>query len=244
MFVLFASFLILTAKVSPQDLKKGTATATKETSAFADFSFTISISEDKTSTISADLEDRFANHSPGEINKLLTRYYSLQLPDPSRKPLGPRVTIDPDPSLDLKTVLVIIKAARVSPTAEIKIKMSLVDFSGELVIPAESGGSGGRNLKPNPLLLMVGLDGGKNLQLNKEKIGTLADPGAVTNKLKEIFASRAEKGVFREGTFDVEKTVTVKVPLSTKFADIGKIAAAIDASESDRMVLMVEDLEP
>lgn len=63
------------------------------------------------------------------------------------------------------------------------------------------------NLKPNPLTLHLKFaTRNNNFQLNRENYDNFSD---LADKLKEIFKSREENGVFKEGTNEVYKTITL-----------------------------------
>jgi hypothetical protein len=51
------------------------------------------------------------------------------------------------------------------------------------------------NKKPNPLLLVIGIDRNGRLSLNKIETGTTADLTVLTGKLKIIFDDREKAGV-------------------------------------------------
>lgn len=72
-----------------------------------------------------------------------------------------------------------------------------------LVKPAEKVTSE----KPNPLMLQLRFaDRNNNFLLNRERFENF---GALANSLKQIFKEREENGVFREGTNEVYKTITL-----------------------------------
>lgn len=99
-------------------------------------------------------------------------------------------------------------------------------------------------LRPNPLFLIVTMDGNKQILLNNEGMGTINDLSQLKNRLKGIFKDRLENGVFREGTNEVETTIFIKAPLSATFFDIVRIAEALKDSGSTQIALQADDLQP
>lgn len=98
-------------------------------------------------------------------------------------------------------------------------------------------------IRPNPLNIVAVLERGGAIRLNYESFGTWPDLTKLQDKLKAVFRSREDNGVFRRGTDLVETTVWVKVPLSTSWGDTAKLILAIRDSGSDLIGLWIEDLE-
>lgn len=99
-------------------------------------------------------------------------------------------------------------------------------------------------LKPNPntLIVFISRDGGK-LRLNTEDIGAVADTEPLTAKLQEVFKDREAKGVIREGTNEVEKTIFIKAPKSVKYGDVVKVIDAVKMAGAQPIGLQIDDLE-
>lgn len=97
------------------------------------------------------------------------------------------------------------------------------------------------DVTPNPLTLIVEMSEQKTLTLNNEEIGDLTDMSRVVKFLKEIFRWREVNGVFRENSYDVEKTVFIKMPLTGKAADLIKIAQALQEAGSDQIGFQVDE---
>ena len=94
------------------------------------------------------------------------------------------------------------------------------------------------DMKPHPLWLVVTLAADGTVSLNNEPFGTLSNTGPLSKRLQEIFRVREETGVFREGLNEVEKDVTIVMPMSTrKFSDLITIARAIWLPGGDRIAL-------
>ena len=99
-------------------------------------------------------------------------------------------------------------------------------------------------LKPNPntLIVFVNRDGGK-LRLNQDDIGDLSDTSPLTAELDRVFKDREAKGVLREGTNEVEKTVFIKAPRSVKYGDVVKAIDAVKLAGAQPIGLQIDDLE-
>lgn len=100
-------------------------------------------------------------------------------------------------------------------------------------------------VKPNPLYLLVQLDGDGNITLNREPEGKFPATGKLESRLKEIFKSREENGVFRVGVNEIEKTVRVQVSApGNDYQTLTKLATAIRDAGSDRIEFDMNGLEP
>lgn len=99
-------------------------------------------------------------------------------------------------------------------------------------------------LKPNPntLIVFISRDGGK-LRLNTEDIGAVSDTEPLTAKLQEVFKDREARGVLREGTNEVEKTIFIKAPKSVKYGDVVKVIDAVKVAGAQPIGLQIDDLE-
>lgn len=99
-------------------------------------------------------------------------------------------------------------------------------------------------LKPNPntLIIFVNRDGGK-LRLNQDDIGDVSDTAPLTTRLQEVFKDRESRGVLREGTNEVEKTVFIKAPKSVKYGDVVKAIDAAKLAGAQPIGLQIDDLE-
>lgn len=99
-------------------------------------------------------------------------------------------------------------------------------------------------LKPNPntLIVFINRDGGK-LRLNQDDIGDISDTAPLSAKLEEVFKDREARGVLREGTNEVEKTVFIKAPRSVKYGDVVKAIDAVKLAGAQPIGLQIDDLE-
>lgn len=93
--------------------------------------------------------------------------------------------------------------------------------------------------RPNPNYLGASLEKNGRYKLNVEE-KTLDE---LTRLLPEIFKERETLGVFREGTNEIEKTVTIKAPLSAKYEEVARLIDAIKGTGAHPIVLQVDELE-
>lgn len=99
-------------------------------------------------------------------------------------------------------------------------------------------------LKPNPntLIVFINREGAK-LRLNQDDIGDVSDTEPLTAKLGEVFKDRESRGVLRENTNEVEKTVFIKAPKSVKYGDVVKVIDAVKLAGAQPIGLQIDDLE-
>jgi biopolymer transport protein ExbD len=99
-------------------------------------------------------------------------------------------------------------------------------------------------LKPNPntLIVFINREGGK-LRLNTDDIGDVSDTAPLTAKLEEVFKDRESRGVLRDGTNEVEKTIFIKAPKSVKYGDVVKVIDAVKLAGAQPIGLQIDDLE-
>ena len=99
-------------------------------------------------------------------------------------------------------------------------------------------------LKPNPntLIVFISREGAK-LRLNQDDIGDVSDTEPLRAKLTDLFKDRESRGVLREGTNEVEKTVFIKAPKSVKYGDVVKVIDAVKLAGAQPIGLQIDDLE-
>jgi biopolymer transport protein ExbD len=113
----------------------------------------------------------------------------------------------------------------------------------EAKVPAEPKDQQDVNVKPNPLTLVVSVNrDDRKIALNNDTVGTVDDPSPLTQKLTEIFTQRANNGVFREGTNQVEKTIFIKSPKSIRYGDVVKVIDAAKQAGAEPIGLQIDDL--
>ena len=98
-------------------------------------------------------------------------------------------------------------------------------------------------IKPNPLTLVVEIDKATlGVKLNTEEMGNVNDTTTLTYKLVGVFKDREKNGIFREGTNEVEKTIFIKAPRSSKYGDVVKVIDAVKVAGSQPIGLQIDDL--
>ena len=146
---------------------------------------------------------------------------------------GAKPFINVTPLIDVLLVLIIIFML-ISPLKPSKF---------EAKVPAEPKDDTSAPAKPNPLTLVVTLDKSGAIELNKEKMGNVADTTNLTAKLTQVFKDRADSGTaLKEGTNEVEKTLFVKAPRSIKYGDVVKIIDAVKVAGAQPIGLQIDDL--
>jgi biopolymer transport protein ExbD len=94
-------------------------------------------------------------------------------------------------------------------------------------------------VKPNPLTLILESVRGGYMMLNKEGM----EREEIVQKLTQIFKSRDENGLFREGTNEVYKKVTVKVPDFAPYRDVVNLVDAATAAGASPIFLQIDDVD-
>jgi biopolymer transport protein ExbD len=173
----------------------------------------------------------------GDLKKALTEYMSMQTPRALAKTVGPNVTVRPDPSLTVKTVFDVARTARVSESSEIAIMTS---DGHELCVPVDPKFLKFQEVKPNPLLLVVSLNDDLSIELNGVTYGALSDTSELGVVLKDIFHEREIDGVFREGTYEIEKTVYLKAAPTVKFSELVTLATAVADAGAGPLYLQID----
>ena len=114
----------------------------------------------------------------------------------------------------------------------------------EAKVPAEPKEEEQVIAKPNPNTLVVAINRNtKDLTLNNEPFGNVTDTEPLENKLKAVFKERQDKGVLREGTNEVEKTIFIKSPRSVKYGDVVKVIDAVKIAGAQPIGLQIDDLQ-
>lgn len=114
----------------------------------------------------------------------------------------------------------------------------------EAKVPAEPKDEQQADVKPNPLTLVVAINRDtKQVTLNNEPFGDVADTERLNNKLREVFKERETQGVFRENTNEIEKTIFIKSPKSVRYGDVVKVIDAAKAAGASPIGLQIDDLE-
>lgn len=113
----------------------------------------------------------------------------------------------------------------------------------EAKVPSEPEPNVDKNLKPNPLTLVVSISSDEKMKLNNEDMGVVTDTSALSARLVAEFKKRAETGGFRTGTRNVETTVFVKAPRAMAYGKIVKVIDALKGAGADPVGLQIDDLQ-
>ncbi|MFN6964086.1 MAG: ExbD/TolR family protein [Pyrinomonadaceae bacterium] len=146
---------------------------------------------------------------------------------------GAKPNINVTPLIDVLLVLLIIFMV-ISPLKPSRF---------EAKVPAEPKQQQNIEVKPNPLTLVVSINREtRAVTLNNEPAGSVDDAEPLTNKLREIFKTRENNGVFREGTNEVEKTIFIKSPKTVRYGDVVKVIDAAKIAGAQPIGLQIDDL--
>lgn len=233
------AFILLLPSVGLSQIKKPTPKPPidKLDTKFPGYSFEVRIGADKTSNIEIRTGYEFQDLDKGQLRKALSEYLLMQSPAAGRKPVGPVVSIRPDESLDMQTIFDVIKTVRVSGSAEVTLA---TPDEQTLEIPVDPKFAKPQSIKPNPLFLLVTVNEKKGITLNNEEFGSLTDSSKLVAKLKNIFHDREINGVTREGSLDVEKTISISIAATAKFKDLCEIAKLLEEAGAVPLVLRVD----
>ena len=95
-------------------------------------------------------------------------------------------------------------------------------------------------VKPNPLTLIVNVNGKLNIDLNREPYGNISFLEPVSARLRQVFREREDNGVFRPDTNFIEKTVGIRLPANLAFEHVIKLVTAIRNAGSDQIAFIFE----
>jgi len=113
----------------------------------------------------------------------------------------------------------------------------------EAKVPAEPKNQQNLEVKPNPLTLVVAINGAtKGIVLNTTPAGDVSDASPLTELLRETFKKREAEGAFREGTNEIEKTIFIKSPTSVRYGDVVKVIDAAKLAGASPIGLQIDDL--
>lgn len=143
---------------------------------------------------------------------------------------------------DIATIADAAHLARVSDKAVVELE-PMLERGLRLIIAKKPSEKEKFDVKPNPLTLIVAMNDKSELKLNGEAMGTLSNMAGLVERLKEIYDEREKNGVFRENSYDVEKTIFIKMPPAALAADLMTIAKALESAGADRIGLQIDELE-
>ncbi|HEY0004155.1 MAG TPA: biopolymer transporter ExbD [Pyrinomonadaceae bacterium] len=112
----------------------------------------------------------------------------------------------------------------------------------EAKVPTEPDPNMMKELKPNPLTLVVTITPDSKLKLNEDEMGAASDPAPLASRLAALFQQRKAERAFRPGTEEVEKTVFIKAPRSMKYGEVVRVIDAIKGAGASPVGLQVDDL--
>ena len=140
--------------------------------------------------------------------------------------------INVTPLIDVLLVLLIIFMV-ISPTKPTAFKAK---------VPSQPTNT--NDLPPNIDTLIVTVNADYSLKLNRESnLGTVEESEKLIAKLREIFADRAQNGVLRENSNEVEKTVFIKAPKNLDYGSVARIIDAVKISGAEPIGLQIDSLE-
>lgn len=148
--------------------------------------------------------------------------------------------INVTPLIDVLLVLLIIFMV-VSPAKP-------TDFKTKIPQPPSN-----ENVSPNPLTLVVALNGDADLLLNNESnFGTVEAPEKLVAALADIFRRRAENGAYSPGAElrtdlseaeKIERTVFIKAPRSIDYGRVAKVIDAVKTAGANPISLQIDRLD-
>ena len=148
--------------------------------------------------------------------------------------------INVTPLIDVLLVLLIIFMV-ITPLKPTRFKA---------LVPSEPPPSQ-EEVKPNPLTLVVSIEGDLSLKLNLESAGATNDTAPLSTKLTQIFRERRANRAYEPGKETrvdlpeedrIAKAVFVKAPRSLKYVEVIKVIDAIKGAGGNPIGLQIDDL--
>ncbi len=93
--------------------------------------------------------------------------------------------------------------------------------------------------EPSPLTLVVSIDNKGKIKLNKEEVKA----EEIKDKIAQILKQREADGIFRKGTNDIEKTVTIKSAKSNNYAAVVRSIDSVTGAGAAPVFVQLDDLE-
>lgn len=149
--------------------------------------------------------------------------------------------INVTPLIDILLVLLIIFMV-ITPLKPTRFKA---------LVPQEPEPDPNRVVKPNPLTLVVSIDGDLKTKLNLDEFGSVNDTGRLSARLAQIFEDRKQNHAYATGMENrtdlpederIQKTVFVKAPRSLKYGDVVKVIDALKGAGAKPVGLQIDDL--
>ena len=140
--------------------------------------------------------------------------------------------INVTPLIDVLLVLLIIFMV-ISPLKPSAFKAN---------IPSESKNENPGQANIHTLIVSVNPD--LTLEINNQKeFGTVAEPTNLIAKLSQTFNERAENGVFKDNSNEIEKTVFIKAPRNLNYGEVAKVVDAVKQAGASPIGLQIDKLE-
>ena len=98
--------------------------------------------------------------------------------------------------------------------------------------------------EPNPDTLIVSVDDGSGLSLNKETaLGTVDEPGKLISRLRQVFDDRIENyGLSSGGDGSIPRHVFIRAPRGLDYGSVAKVVDAVKMSGADPIALQIDEL--
>ena len=104
----------------------------------------------------------------------------------------------------------------------------------EARVPSESTNE---NALPHPHTIVISITPDREISINNEApAGTVADPSATIDRLRDIFTER-------EANFVSERTVFIKAPLKIDYGSVAKVVDAVKAAGAKPVSLQIDRLD-
>jgi len=104
-------------------------------------------------------------------------------------------------------------------------------------------------VQPSPLTLIVTVGPDSTLRVNREPVsGSVDDPKALIENLKNIFDLRTQNMAFGENTTGepaphIEKTVFIKAPRGLDYGRVARVIDAVKTAGASPVSLQIDDLD-
>ncbi len=247
-FTSLALIVLLTSTTTlPQRKASRTKPAPTKTAAKAEslpnYRLNLKIGDGPKLSVSIDSSDTKGNIEPSELKSFITDLPSGRNKFSTPSDLFPRVMVEASPNISM---LDFWNPITLFPQGRTEIQVSIptgLPTGGEILLTVPwQVSEPSFDVKPNPLWLVVTVAADGKLSLNTEPAGTTSNTVPLTNRLQQVFREREVNGIFREGTNEIEKSVTIAMPMSDrKFSDLITIARAIWLPGGDRIALAMDD---
>ena len=90
---------------------------------------------------------------------------------------------------------------------------------------------------PNPYTIVVSVTTNREIRINQEPTaGTVDDPSAAIDRLKEVFAQR-------EANFVTERTVFIKAPLKLDYGSVARVVDVVKLAGARPVSLQIDRLD-